>query len=122
MLTDDWTAALFDSIDAMDTSRFLSFLTDDGDFTFGNMAVATGHAAIRVAVDGFFASIQESRHEILNAWTVPGHVICRGKVVYTRHDRSQLTLPFANIFGMREKLINDYRIYIDATPLFAPST
>jgi hypothetical protein len=122
MPTDNWTAALFSSIDAKDTARFLSFLTADGDFKFGNLPAATGQAAIRSAVDGFFASIHASQHAIRNVWSVPDNVICQGQVTYTRHDHSQLTLPFANVFGMRGKLIHDYRIYIDATPLFAAST
>jgi hypothetical protein len=119
MSTNEWTAALFSSIDAMDTSRFLSFLTQDGVFRFGNLPAATGHEAIRRAVDGFFSSIHASQHGILNVWSVPDHVICQGYVAYTRHDHSQLTLPFVNVFGMRGKLIHDYLIYIDATPLFA---
>jgi len=41
-------------------------------------------------------------------------------VTYTRHDGTNLTLPFVNVFAMRGDLIQDYLIYIDATPLYAP--
>ncbi len=119
MTTHDWTMPLFASIDAKDTARFLSFLTEDGVFRFGNMPDVKGHAAIGQAVDGFFGTIAASRHHLLNVWSVPGHVICQGTVTYTRKDGRTLTLPFLNVFGMRGTLIREYLIYIDVTPLYA---
>ncbi len=115
----EWTTALFASIDAKDTPRFLTFLADDAEFRFANAPAAVGKAAIAATVDNFFAAIRASRHDIVRSWTQPEHFICQGTVTYTRHDGSQLTLPFANILGTRDGLIDDYRIYIDATPLFA---
>lgn len=114
-----WTTALFASIDAKDTPRFLAFLSDDAEFRFANAPPAVGKAAIGGAVDNFFGAIRASRHDIARTWSHPDHFICQGTVTYTRHDGSQVTLPFANILGTRNGLINDYRIYIDATPLFA---
>ena len=115
----NWTDALFISIDAKDTPRFLTFLTDDAEFIFGNAPPAAGKPAIGAAVAGFFGTIRASRHDVAHTWIQPGHVICQGNVTYTRHDGSNITLPFVNILGMRDGLIDDYRIYIDATPLFA---
>ena len=119
MNSTDWTTALFASIDAKDTPRFLTFLTDDAAFQFANAPAAVGKPAIGAAVDGFFGTIRASRHDIARTWAQPEHVICQGSVTYTRHDGGTITLPFANILGMRGGLIDDYRIYIDATPLFA---
>jgi ketosteroid isomerase-like protein len=117
-----WTPGLFESIDAKDTPRFLSFLTDGAQFRYANNPPAKGKTAIGAAVDGFFASIRASRHDIANTWAPPGHVVCQGDVTYTRHDGSSLTLPFVNVFTMNGDLIQDYLIYIDATPLYAPAT
>lgn len=114
-----WTTALFTSIDAKDTPRFLTFLADDAAFQFANAPAAVGKPAISAAVDGFFGMIRASRHDIARTWAQPEHVICQGSVTYTRLDGGTITLPFANILGMRNGLIDDYRIYIDATPLFA---
>ena len=121
MTTNQWATELFSSIDTMDTSRFLAFLTEDCVFRFGNSPAAEGIGAIRLAVDGFFASIYASKHELREVWDVPGHVICQGQVTYTRNDRSHLALPFVNVFGIQEKLIREDLIYIDATPLFTRS-
>ena len=114
----EWTTALFASVDAKNTPRFLTFLSDDAAFRYANAPASVGKAAIGAAVDAFFAMIRASKHDILNAWAHPDHVIVQGNVTYTRHDGRALTLPFANILGTRGGLIHDYRIYIDATPLF----
>ena len=114
-----WTAALYEAIDAKDTKRFLSFLTETAQFRFANHPPAVGQAAIGAAVDGFFASIRASRHDILNNWEPPGHLVSQGMVTYTRHDGGSVTLPFVNVFAMRGKLVQDYLIYVDITPLYA---
>jgi len=42
-----------------------------------------------------------------------------GEVTYTRHDGSRVTLPFANVFRLRDDLISEYLIYADLAPLYA---
>jgi ketosteroid isomerase-like protein len=115
-----WVPALFASIDARDTPRFLSFLSDDARFRFANQPPAIGRAAIGDAVGGFFAAIAGLQHTLRHVWEVPGHVVCDGEVCYTRHDGSRLTVPFCNLFGVRGERVCDYRIYVDASALFAP--
>src|SRR5471030_3041284 len=84
MTPQEWTPTLFASIDAKDTSRFLSFLSDDASFRFANLPAAVGQDAIRKAVDGFLASIAGCRHDVSNVWALAGTVICEGRVTYTR--------------------------------------
>jgi limonene-1,2-epoxide hydrolase len=115
-----WVNALLASVDAKDTARFLGFLTPLARFRFANMPVARGQAEVRAAVDGFFAAIVSCRHSIRLVIESPGHVVCEGDVTYRRHDGGVVTLPFVNVFDMSSELIDDYRIYIDAAPLFAP--
>ncbi|MEZ5458071.1 MAG: nuclear transport factor 2 family protein [Steroidobacteraceae bacterium] len=119
--TPDWLPALFASIDAQDVPRFLSFLAADARFRFGNLPAAVGHADIGAAVTGFFGSIAALRHELLQVWTAPAHVITEGVVHYTRLDGGKVSLPFVTVFGMEGTQIRDYLIYLDATPLYAPA-
>lgn len=114
-----WVQQLFQSIDAMDTPKFMTYFAEGAQFRFGNAPPAIGKDAIQKAVDGFFTTIKRIRHNILNTWTHPDTVILQGEATYTRHDDSQLTLPFVNIFGMKDSLIKDYLIYMDITPLYA---
>jgi limonene-1,2-epoxide hydrolase len=110
---------LFVSIDAMDTEGFLGFISPEAEFRFGSAAPVRGHAAIRAAVDGFFASIAGLSHELQRVVTDDDTVICEGEVTYTRHDGSRITLPFCNLFETDGDLITLYRIYADITPLYA---
>lgn len=114
-----WVRQLFQSIDAMDTNKFLNFINNDAQFRFGNAPPVVGKDAIGQAVDGFFATIKAIKHRLLNTWTHPDAVICQGEATYTRRDNSQLTLPFVNVFGMKGNLIKDYLIYMDINPLYA---
>jgi ketosteroid isomerase-like protein len=116
----DKIEALFNTIDEMDAVRFAEYLTEDGVFKFGNFPPAEGREAIIGAVDNFFKSIKALKHKYLNMWVHPDTVIYRGEVTYTRHDGSQITLPYLNVFGMDGEKIKDYQIYIDINPLYNP--
>jgi ketosteroid isomerase-like protein len=110
---------LFAAIDGRDAQAFAGFLAADGEFRFGNAPPVVGRDAVRDAVAGFFGAIGGCRHRLLRAWQTEGSVACEGEVTYTRHDGSQVTLPFANVFVLRGGEIASYRIYIDNAPLFA---
>lgn len=110
---------LFASIDAMDTESFLSFIDKNATFRFGSSPAVSGHAAIRAAVEVFFASFAALRHELQRLVANGNAVVCEGEVTYTRHDSSTITLPFVNVFEVDDGLISLYRIYIDIGPLFA---
>lgn len=116
----DWLEALFRRIDEMDTEGFLSFLTPDARFRFGNAPVVRGRKAIGKAVQGFFATIKKSDHRLLDTWTERDAMICQGEVTYTRNDNSQVTVPFVNVFHMVDARIDQYLIYVDITPLYSP--
>jgi limonene-1,2-epoxide hydrolase len=116
-----WCAPLFAAIDARDAGAFVSFLTDDALFRFGNAPVLEGSAAIRAAVAGFFAAIHACRHELHATWQGPHSFVCEGVVTYTRLDRRLVALPFVNVFELQDEKISSYRIYIDNAPLFAPA-
>ena len=116
---DSWITGLFASIDRKDTDGFASFLTEDALFRFGNQPTVHGRDAIGAAVDGFFSSIAGLAHRIERIWEHSDSVVCHGEVSYERLDGSSTTLPFADVFIMRDDLVREYLIYMDVTPLFA---
>ncbi len=113
---------LFKAIDEMDSDKFVTFLTDDAEFRFGNAPAVLGKPAIREAVAGFFSSIKAISHKNINLWVHPDSIVYEGEVTYTRHDGSKLSIPFVNKFGMVGNKIKDYYIYIDITPLYSASS
>jgi ketosteroid isomerase-like protein len=113
---------LFASIDSRDADAFASFIAENGEFRFASAPPITGRAAIREAVAGFFAAIAGCRHRLVQTWSGADSAVCEGEVTYTRHDGSTVTIPFANVFRLRDGRIASYRIYIDNGPLFSPPT
>ena len=109
---------LFKAVDAKDTERFLDFLTDQASFRFGSAPSAQGKEAIRVAVDGFFSTIAGCRHVLARIVAEGNVIICEGEVTYTRHDASEISLPFVNVLEFDGELISAYKIYADAGPLY----
>ncbi len=118
-LAADRLDALFASIDAKDTDTFLSFLTEAGVFQYGSAPAARGRDEVRAAVDGFFASIDGLSHEVSQVFDGDGAMACEGRVTYRRHDGSEVTLPFCNVFLLDGDHIAEYRVYIDVAPLYA---
>jgi hypothetical protein len=119
METPKWVPTLFQALDTFNTETFASFLTDEAVFVFGNADPVRGKQTIHDVVAGFFTTIQAIRHDLLETWTLPETVICRGVVTYTRQGGTQLSVPFANVFKLRNGLIQDYLIYVDNSQLYA---
>ncbi len=116
---EQWVADLFTAIDKMDANGFVEYFTPDGAFVFGNAPPVEGKEAIEKAVSDFFQAIKGLSHQITGSWQVDDVIVVEGKVTYTRHNDTQITLPFADIFRMKDGLIADYRIYMDISPLFS---
>jgi len=117
----DWVSRLFQSIDNQDLDTFLSFLSDDVVFRFGNAESVNGRDTVGSAVGGFFDSVKTLTHDVLDTWEIDGAVMCHGSVTYTRHDGSTLTVPFANVFKMDGELIREYLIFVDVSELYSPT-
>lgn len=118
-MTLDHARKLFAAIDAMNADAFVSFLTPDGEFKFGNNPSVVGQGAIAQLVDGFWRSIGGSSHTLVHLWNDGDRVALQGEVSYTRKDGKVVTVPFVNVFHLRGDKIARYLIHIDNTPLFA---
>ena len=113
------TGDIFTAIDAKDGATFVSYLTEDAIFRFGSAPPVQGRDAIQAAVEGFFTTIAACSHEISNTLRQDDTLVCEGVVTYTRHDGSEIALPFTDVFEYEGSLVAHYKIYIDIGPLFA---
>jgi ketosteroid isomerase-like protein len=113
-----WWERVLAVVDAGDANDFVQLLAPDARFRFGNAPAIVGHEAIQAAVAAFFAAIASSRHRLIGTWSGAGTAVCEGEVTYTRHDGSEVSVPFVNIFELRADKIGAYRIYIDNSSLF----
>ena len=114
-----WLERLFKTIDAKDAEGFAQFLTEDAVFRFGNGEPARGRPAVRDAVAGFFAGVKSLRHTLSESWSHPDVLVMHGEVTYTRHDGSQLSVPFANVFKLNGTLVREYLVFADVSKLWA---
>jgi ketosteroid isomerase-like protein len=108
---------LFGTIDRLDVEGFLTFLAPTCRFQFGNMLPVVGTAGIKEAVQSFFESIDGLSHEIIGLWEIGNTTICHGNVTYTRKDKSDLSVPFANIMHGKSGGITEYLIFADVSKL-----
>jgi len=118
-LNDAQIRQLFTEIDRKHVNGFGAYLSRDVSFRFGNAEAVEGHDAVCGAVEAFFASIHDLSHRLERIIRDGNHIVCHGQVTYTRHDGSRLSVPFANLFETDRGLIRDYRIFIDASALYA---
>ncbi len=116
-----WVGRLFETIDARDVEEFLSFLDPEVIFRFGNSEPIRGRESTREVIAGFFSSVAALRHRLDDIWQVDRQstCICRGEVFYTRLNGTELRVPFANVFRLRDGNIREYSIYVDASQLYA---
>jgi ketosteroid isomerase-like protein len=117
----EWFDPLFSAIDARDADAFASRLAPDVVFRFGNAEPVEGSETVRQVVAGFFDSIAGIRHEVADVWNTGDAVISQGRVTYTRHDGSRLSVPFANVFRMSGDRIGEYLIFVDISRLYTPA-
>lgn len=112
---------LFAARDAGDASRVLGLMTDDVRFRFGSAEPTVVRAAVAANATAMAGTVASLSHELLAVWTVEKPepaVLCEMAVTYQRHDGSRVTLPCVNVFRLRDGRIADYRIYMDANPVF----
>ncbi len=67
----------------------------------------------------FWASIKASQHEVGRNWNDADSGVCEGYCTYTRHDGSQVRLPFVDVLFFRGDKAAKYWIYMDVAPLYA---
>jgi hypothetical protein len=110
---------VFADIDSFDPDKFVTHLTPDARFRFGNAEPVTGRAAIRDAVAGFFATIGGLTHHIRSTWQDGDVAIAQIDVEYRRHDGTTVLIPNADILTYDGDLVRDWQIYIDIAPVYA---
>lgn len=114
-----WIKELFQAIDGSDAKAFEQFLAEDVLFRFGNAEPVHGRATVGAVVGGFFDSIASLTHDVQDVWEFQDVVISHGIVTYMRHDSSRLSVPFCNLFKMKNNLIAEYLIFADVSALYS---
>jgi hypothetical protein len=116
------SAKLIADIDSMDANRFASNLSENCVLRYANHPEVHGREQIAGAIGAFYETIGGLRHEPVNEWTVGDTTVLQFDVTYTRHDGGVVTVPAVSIVrSSNGELIDDYRIYVDLAPVYAPA-
>lgn len=122
-----WADRLYsEHVDHKDADGFAAVFTQDGTLRFGNSDTLVGRDAIRAAIAQFFSAFVSLRHHSGRTWLDGDTLVLEAVVTYVRHDGQQVTVPATTIFHLAsdaqsaEPIVDECRIYVDLTPLFAP--
>lgn len=118
MTQNHFIVEMYKAIDAKDGAGMCGYVTDDCTFKFANLPAVEGKSNILAFLDGFFQSIKAIKHTNLEYWNSGNNCFVTGLVTYTRHNDTTLPVNFAVHLRMKEDLIKDYLIYVDASELY----
>jgi hypothetical protein len=125
-----WATRLYaDVVDHKNAKGFAAVFAPDGWLRFGNNPKLVGREAIEAAIARFFSAFLSLRHEPGETSMDGDTLVLEATVTYTRHDGKVVTVPACTIYrlsisregGMTQPVATECRIYVDLTPLFAPS-
>ncbi|BAY62538.1 hypothetical protein NIES22_26120 [Calothrix brevissima NIES-22] len=115
------TKHLIGLFEQMKVDEFLDYLNEDALYQFGNYPPAIGKGAIEQTVKAsHLDQIKGIKFDIQNTWEAGDNVVCEMLIHYTRIDDSILTLPCTDVFLFKNGLVQEMKVFMDATPLFAP--
>jgi ketosteroid isomerase-like protein len=117
----DLVRTLIRAVDAADQNAIATLTATDVNFRFGNAEPTDTQSELLAAAQSFRDAIADLHHTILDLWEVgDGMVVALMDVHYQRLDGRELNLPCCNVFGIHDGVVNDYRIYMDVSPVLAP--
>jgi ketosteroid isomerase-like protein len=115
----EWLREYYDDVDNMRLDAYLARHTDDVTVVFGNNPPAVGKDQVGQAIGGFWELIDGMRHNFVNVYEDDGATILQAEIDYERKDGQTVRVPATSILQREGDLVNDLRIYIDLTPVFA---
>jgi ketosteroid isomerase-like protein len=115
----DYASEVYEVVDSKDEQQLASFLSENCTFVYADSEPVIGRNNIAASSRNFMTLIAGIRHQLLDVWAIGDVIVSRLEVTYTRKDGSMLTVPAVTIWRVRNRQIEDYRIYIDVAPLFA---
>ena len=112
-------STLFADIDSMVPDAFAQHLAEDVTMRFGNGPPTHGRKECREVWAGFCELIDGVQHEVVKQWDVGDETIAETAVTYTRKDGGRVTVPVVTIYRTGAELIEEYKVFLDLTPVFA---
>lgn len=114
----EFVSKVYEAIDSMDEQGLARCLTENCTFVYANSDPVIGRANATAASQHFLKQLAGIKHHLLNVWAFDDVVVSQLSVTYTRKNHSTLTIPAVTIWKLQDRLIDEYRIYVDISSLF----
>ncbi len=108
---------LYRQVDAKNIDYLAGILNSEINFCIGDNPVLQDKAAVLLANQGFFSSINSMEHQLDHIWQDGEHVGCYGQVNYVRLDGSKLSAKFSTTLKIENEKISDYYVFADLSKL-----
>ena len=109
---------IYEADEGMNAKAFVDLLSPDAVFQLGGSPAMTGRDSIQGFVQGLFSSLKGLRHRLIHYWVGNGKLVFQGEATFTFPNGQSLILPYVDIvIRGPDGLLNDYRIYLDLTPI-----
>jgi hypothetical protein len=116
---------LFGQVDAGGAIGAAENFTEGATFQFANYPPVKGRTEIAKFVMRLFTMACAVKHELGNYWRVDNRqvAVTNGEVTFTRHDFTQLVVPFATVshFTADGKWLTHHQVYVDVSELVPAS-
>jgi len=113
-----WIASYFAKVDRMDPRGLAAWYADNGRFRFGNSPSVEGKTAIIKVLRGFYGSIRSMSHEMTGCWVDGETGVWEAEVTFGLPDGRTVTIPAVSVLRTRDGKVHDFRMAMDAAPLF----
>ncbi len=110
-----WIREMFAALDRGSVPALFPYLHDDVKWRFASYPVGHGKDSFAAAWSAMAGRVKALEHTVHRVWSQEDTVFCHGDVRYHLLDAPPVTVPFANLFRVREGKISEYLIYVDAS-------
>ena len=118
----DTVRRLLKIFETFNVPEAMTLFAKDATYQFGNYPPAVGIDQIKqAAASSHMDFIKSATFDVKNMIEAPGGVVaCEIDITYGTKDGRSITLPCADLFRFNEQgLVQEMKIYMDASPLFA---
>jgi hypothetical protein len=120
---EQWIRRYYELCGAKDIDRAMEFWGPKGVLRFANHEPVIGREAIHSVLSEIVHNWVKETHTLLNLWELPGGLVAfEMDVAFDRHNGEHVVVPGAAICQVDGGRFLEQRIYVDMSPVFAPSS
>ncbi len=118
-ITEDFVINYFKDVDTMSPDKVTQYYGTESFFKFGNSEAVRGPKAIGKVLQKFYGVIKSMAHHKKGIWLGKDSAVFEADVTFLKNDGGKITIPAVSIIRFKKGLVNDFRMVMDAAPLFS---